>query len=133
MSPRPPVSHPFVGSSAMDSLCTSWTEGTGIGLSLVHELVRLHHGSVDVASVVNKGTTVTVRLRRGTRHLPSEHVRAARRTTAVAAAAPFLEEASGWIGDEEPGTWTSHKAKAAPADKQGAAAHSGHGAVGARK
>jgi signal transduction histidine kinase len=77
-------------------------EGTGIGLSLVHELVKLHGGTIDVASVVNQGTTVTVRVRRGTRHLPAEHVGVPRRTTALAAAAPFLEEASGWIGGEEP-------------------------------
>jgi signal transduction histidine kinase len=77
-------------------------EGSGIGLSLVQELVKLHGGTIDVASVVNQGTTVTVRVRRGTRHLPGEHTGVPRRTTALAAAAPFLEEASGWVGGEEP-------------------------------
>ena len=96
-------------------------EGSGIGLSLVHELVKLHRGSVDVASVVNHGTVVTVRIRRGTKHLPSEHVSVTRRTTAVAAAAPFLEEASGWIGDDEPGD-SVRKTRAAASDKRGAAA-----------
>ncbi|HVQ17350.1 MAG TPA: response regulator, partial [Vicinamibacterales bacterium] len=92
-------------------------EGSGIGLSLVHELVKLHGGTIEVASVVNQGTTVTVRMRRGTKHLPSEQVSVTRRTTAVAAAAPFLEEASGWIaGDESSGE--SRKAKAAAANKR---------------
>ena len=77
-------------------------EGSGIGLSLVHELVKLHGGTIDVTSVVNQGTTVTVRVRRGAKHLPAEHLGVPRRTTALAAAAPFLEEASGWVGDEEP-------------------------------
>ncbi len=36
--------------------------GTGVGLSLVRELVELHQGSVEVTSEVGKGTTLTVRL-----------------------------------------------------------------------
>ena len=96
-------------------------EGSGIGLSLVQELVKLHGGTIEVASVVNEGTTVTVRMRRGTKHLPSEQVSVTRRTTAVAAAAPFLEEASGWIaGDESSGG--PRKARAASANKRGATA-----------
>ena len=77
-------------------------EGSGIGLSLVQELVKLHGGTIGVSSAVNQGTTVTVRVRRGTKHLPAEHLGVPRRTTALAAAAPFLEEASGWVGDDDP-------------------------------
>ena len=36
------------------------TTGTGIGLSLVKELVELHHGTVQVKSEVNKGSNFTV-------------------------------------------------------------------------
>src|SRR6185369_4039504 len=78
-------------------------EGSGIGLSLVQELVKLHGGTIEVTSAVNQGTTVVVRVRRGAKHLPAEHVGVPRRTTALAAAAPFLEEASGWVGDDQPG------------------------------
>jgi signal transduction histidine kinase len=35
-------------------------EGSGIGLSLIHELVQLHEGTVSVSSKVNSGTTFTV-------------------------------------------------------------------------
>src|SRR5436305_12704147 len=49
-------------------------EGTGIGLALVHELVRLHWGEISVKSVVGRGTTFTVRLHLGNGHLPREHI-----------------------------------------------------------
>jgi PAS domain S-box-containing protein len=38
--------------------------GTGIGLHLVHELVQLHGGSIDVHSELDRGSTFTVRLPR---------------------------------------------------------------------
>jgi len=36
--------------------------GTGIGLAMVHEIVRVHHGQVDVTSEVGAGSTFKVRL-----------------------------------------------------------------------
>lgn len=38
------------------------TEGTGIGLSLTHDLITLHHGKIDCQSEVNKGTIFTVKI-----------------------------------------------------------------------
>lgn len=49
-------------------------EGSGIGLSLVHELVRLHGGSIRVASEVGRGSTFTVSIPVGSSHLPAERV-----------------------------------------------------------
>lgn len=49
-------------------------EGTGIGLALVKELVKLHGGTVSATSVVDQGTTITVTIPLGRAHLPHERV-----------------------------------------------------------
>ncbi|MDP2341741.1 MAG: ATP-binding protein [Deltaproteobacteria bacterium] len=49
-------------------------EGTGIGLPLVQELVRLHGGKVSARSTEGVGTTFTVAIPRGHSHLPAEQV-----------------------------------------------------------
>jgi signal transduction histidine kinase len=49
-------------------------EGTGIGLSLVAELVKIHHGTITVASEFGKGTTFTVTIPVGYSHLPAERI-----------------------------------------------------------
>jgi HSP90 family molecular chaperone len=46
----------------IDSTTTRLQEGTGIGLSLVKELVELQNGSITVQSVVDKGTSFDVKL-----------------------------------------------------------------------
>ncbi|MBS0419973.1 MAG: EAL domain-containing protein [Proteobacteria bacterium] len=49
-------------------------EGTGIGLSLVRELVELHGGGIRVDSEPGRGSRFTVTLAAGTAHLPREQV-----------------------------------------------------------
>lgn len=49
-------------------------EGSGLGLSLVKELVELHKGQISVESVYGQGTTFTVWLQTGAAHLPLEQV-----------------------------------------------------------
>jgi signal transduction histidine kinase len=49
-------------------------EGTGIGLSLVRELVEQHGGRVAVESEVGRGTTFRVEIPTGYSHLPSDAV-----------------------------------------------------------
>ncbi len=49
-------------------------EGTGIGLALVRDLAELHGGTVDVESIVGKGTTFRVRIPLGIGHLDASKI-----------------------------------------------------------
>ena len=73
-------------------------EGSGIGLALVQELVKLHGGSVRAESVKGEGTTFIVTIPMGTSHLPADRIGGSRTlvTTAVGAA-PFVDEALRWL------------------------------------
>lgn len=76
-------------------------EGSGIGLSLVQELVQLHGGSIAVSSVVDQGTCFTVSLPGGHAHLPSERIQASRTLTSTAVGViPYIEEARRWLPTE---------------------------------
>ncbi|KYC35424.1 histidine kinase [Scytonema hofmannii PCC 7110] len=85
-------------------------EGSGIGLSLVQELVRLHGGTIDVASVVEGGTTFTITIPTGCAHLPSERLRSSEaerinvnstQTSTALGASAYIEEAWRWLPQEE--------------------------------
>ncbi len=71
-------------------------EGTGIGLALVQELVKLHGGSLRLESVVGRGTTFTVTLPLGHDHLPEEQVGPRTSGDVLPVAVP----ASPWIAAE---------------------------------
>ena len=53
---------------------TKVQEGTGIGLALVKELVKLHHGSIDVISNKGIGTSFIVHVPLGKNHLKNEEL-----------------------------------------------------------
>jgi len=75
-------------------------EGTGIGLALVQELVRLHGGDVRVKSQEGKGSTFTVTIKAGRAHLPAERLEAGRTlSSAGTRAAAYVEEALHWLPD----------------------------------
>ena len=73
-------------------------EGSGIGLALVQELVKLHGGTIAVTSALGKGTTFKVHVPTGLAHLPHDRITASRDSASTAiGAAPFVEEALRWL------------------------------------
>ncbi|QCN99769.1 response regulator (plasmid) [Azospirillum argentinense] len=73
-------------------------EGTGIGLALVQELVKLHGGTIRVESEMDHGSVFIVTVPFGTAHLPQERV-LAEPTGAPAGARTqtYVEEALRWL------------------------------------
>jgi PAS domain S-box-containing protein len=72
-------------------------EGTGIGLALVQELVRLHGGSMQVHSVDGYGSAFTVSIPFGTAHLPADRIGGVRLQASTAlGVSPYIEEALRW-------------------------------------
>ena len=85
-------------------------EGSGIGLALVQELVKLHGGKIHAASKLGAGTTFGVRLPFGTAHLAAEHIKAPRSINSTAISAEsFVQEALRWT----PGNAAESSAKLA--------------------
>src|SRR5262245_49858379 len=75
-------------------------EGSGIGLALVQELVRLHGGSVAVESELGRGSTFTVEIPEGNAHLPRERLReGAGAVVSPTDVDPYVAEALGWLPD----------------------------------
>lgn len=48
--------------SVYDPFVTSKTKGAGLGLTMVHQIVKNHYGEIKISSQINKGTTVTILL-----------------------------------------------------------------------
>ncbi len=72
-------------------------EGSGIGLALVQELVKLHGGTIEVRSVPGQGSAFTVCIPKGLTHLPADHIRKA--------SAPKLADAGASLRIEETLPW----------------------------
>src|SRR5580658_2594130 len=73
-------------------------EGSGIGLALVQELVKLHGGSVRVESQVDRGSSFIVTIPFGKDHLPADRIGGARTlaSTEVRGEA-YVQEALRWL------------------------------------
>lgn len=72
--PQDKVRHVFNRFYQADSSTTRSHEGTGIGLSLVKELVERHKGTIAVSSTMGKGSSFIISLPLGMEHLsPNEY------------------------------------------------------------
>jgi signal transduction histidine kinase/CheY-like chemotaxis protein len=77
-------------------------EGSGIGLALVQELVKLHGGSIRLESAVGRGTSVVVSLPFGASYLQHDHVAAPRPHAANGQSlVAYLNESGGWHASGE--------------------------------
>ncbi len=77
-------------------------EGSGIGLALVQELVKLHGGSIWAESVPGKGSTFHVAIPRGTAHLSKERIRVSHHGASTSMEPQmFIEEALRWLPPTE--------------------------------
>lgn len=76
-------------------------EGSGIGLALVHELVKLHGGDVQVESEVDRGSTFRIRLPLGKNHLPPDRIGAQRTVSSTSfGGEAFAQECLRWLPGE---------------------------------
>ncbi|MFL6126782.1 SpoIIE family protein phosphatase [Actinophytocola sp.] len=72
-------------------------EGSGIGLALVRSLVELQAGGIEVASEVDRGTTVTITLPAAT----AESALAGHQVWTAPVTNPYVAEASQWLDAPE--------------------------------
>jgi PAS domain S-box-containing protein len=99
--PEPEIPRLFERFHRVEGAAGRTQEGSGIGLALAHELVKLHGGTIEAESELGCGTTLRVRVALGRAHLPVEHIAAGRAMTPTAVAArPFVEEARRWMPEE---------------------------------
>jgi len=78
-------------------------EGTGIGLALVDELVKMHGGSITASSVPDEGTEFRVTIPLGSAHLPRDSMCEPTSAFTQTRASAFVEEALRWLPDQAGG------------------------------
>ncbi len=73
-------------------------EGSRIGLALVRELVRIHGGTIEVASTLGRGTVFAVQVPTGSAHLPASKVGRGRAQPPTAARTEaYIREIRDWL------------------------------------
>ena len=75
-------------------------EGSGIGLALVQELIRLHGGTVQVESEFGRGTKFILSLPFGSNHLPAERLKTRQHRENSLRSNAFVYEAERWLAND---------------------------------
>ena len=76
-------------------------EGTGIGLSLIKELVKMHHGTIGVESKLNEGSVFTVKIPFGKEHLNEHQISETVNDTDEIYANIYIDEAETLLNTEK--------------------------------
>lgn len=91
-------------------------EGSGIGLALVQELVKLHGGSVQVESELGQGSRFAISIPLGTEHLPAPRIQAQRAMSSTAVAAEvYVGEAERWLPNNDAASGNQRSSSSVPA------------------
>jgi PAS domain S-box-containing protein len=100
-------------------------EGTGIGLALVQELVKVHGGTISVESKMGEGSAFTVTIPAGKNHLPESQITGdtISRLRSLRHADIYIEEAMKWLpasekADDEDTTGFPASVSSAPGAKK---------------
>jgi len=72
-------------------------EGSGYGLALVQDLVKLHGGCIRVESELGKGSVFTVEVPLGLKHLPPGQIGADEPLTSLQRGGAYVTEATQWL------------------------------------
>jgi signal transduction histidine kinase/CheY-like chemotaxis protein len=96
------LAHLFERFHRVENVRSRTHEGSGIGLALVNELVKMHGGNISVESAEDQGTTFTVSIPVGNKHLPAEQLKRSGETFSSTAVKPqtFRDEVSRWLTNE---------------------------------
>jgi PAS domain S-box-containing protein len=99
-------------------------EGSGIGLALVQELVKVHGGTVRVESEVDRGSTFAATILLGSAHLPDDRVEGARPLLSTGLRGEvYVEEALRWLPEERSADRDIHPEAHLPKTSTAAASH----------
>ncbi|MFN3997912.1 ATP-binding protein [Algoriphagus sp.] len=75
-------------------------EGTGIGLSLIKELVQIHHGTIEVESKLNEGSVFIVKIPYGKGHLNEQQISQIENDAYKISNAIYIDEAQALLDAE---------------------------------
>ena len=99
--PKEELAHVFERFHRVEGVRGRTHEGTGIGLALVNELVKLHGGTVRAESVVGRGSTFTVSIPLGKAHIFPERMGGMEQGGWSAPQADvYVEEALHWLPED---------------------------------